>query len=41
MHGAFDLLAMEFVLLPWKEAQAVALAGVSQGGSQVHQSPKP
>lgn len=34
VHGAFDLLAMEFVLLPWKEAQAAALAGPSQAASQ-------
>lgn len=35
VHGAFELLAMQFVALPWKEAQAVAIAGASQGGSQV------
>ena len=35
VHGAFELLAIEFVLLPWKEAQAATIAGASQGGSQV------
>ena len=37
MHGAFDLLAMELVLLPWKAGRAAAIAGASQGGSQVSQ----